>query len=139
LNINNIRNNNKAREVVKEMVDSAYIHALEGRLRIKIPQVKGSAEKALEVERYLRHLTGVESVSANPVTGSVLILYNPRLTDQESLISALMEFVSLSLSSPNAVRTRSQAATPGIMEALTTSVTASLMEVALTRLVATLI
>ena len=47
------------------MVDSSYIHSLEGRLRIKIPQVKGAADKALEVEGHLQHFTGVESVTAN--------------------------------------------------------------------------
>jgi hypothetical protein len=120
------------------MMESSYMHSLEGRLRIKIPQVKGAAEKALEVERHLRRLTGVESVSANPVTGSVLILYNPRLTDQGRLISSLKEFVYLSLSNPDAVRAHASAAT-GIVEKVTTTVTASLMEVALTRLVATLI
>jgi hypothetical protein len=121
------------------MVDSSYIHSLEGRLRIKIPQLKGAAEQALEVERHLRHLTGVESVSANPVTGSVLILYNPRLIDQGRLLSRIKEFVYLSLSSPNAVRAQAAAATPGIVAKVTTTVTASLMEVALTRLVAALI
>ena len=63
-------------------VDSLYVHALEGRLRIKIPKVKGAAGEAQEVERHLRQFTGVEDVSANPITGNVLILYNPRLTEQ---------------------------------------------------------
>lgn len=121
------------------MVDSSYIHSLEGRLRIKIPQVKGAADKALEVEGHLQHFTGVESVTANPTTGNVLILYNPRLIDQRRLISSLKELGYLSPSSPNAVGAHASAATPGIMETVTTTVTASLMEVALTRLVAALV
>ncbi|MGA7578457.1 MAG: hypothetical protein ACLQUW_05870 [Desulfobaccales bacterium] len=49
-------------------VVSTYVHALEGRLRIKLPEIKRAALKALEVERHLRELAGVESVSANPTT-----------------------------------------------------------------------
>ena len=32
---------------------SSYVHALEGRLRIKVPEVKGAPLKACEVERHL--------------------------------------------------------------------------------------
>ena len=50
-------------------VDSLYVHALEGRVRIKIPQVKGADRKAQEVEHRLRQTAGVEYVSANSTTG----------------------------------------------------------------------
>jgi copper chaperone CopZ len=112
---------------------SLFIHSLEGRLRLKIPQVKGAAAKALEIEAHLRHFTGVESVSANPVTGSVLILYDSSLIDQGHLISIFKESGYLSPSPPEAV------SAPGIVKKVTTTVTAGLMEVALTRLVAALI
>ncbi|MGB8990993.1 MAG: HMA2 domain-containing protein [Desulfobaccales bacterium] len=121
------------------MVDSSYIHSLEGRLRIKIPQVKGAADKALEVEAHLQHFAGVESVTANPITGNVLILYNPRLIDQWRLIPSLKELGYLYQSSPKAVSAIAPAATPGIVEKVTTTVTASLMEVALSWLVAALV
>ena len=42
---------------------SSYVHALEGRLRIKVPEVKGAPLKACEVERHLVQSPGVDEVS----------------------------------------------------------------------------
>lgn len=118
--------------------DSLYVHALEGRLRIKIPRVKGAAGEAQEVERTLRQFTGVDDVSANPVTGNVLILYNPRLTEQEQIFSYLGETGYLTL--PAGTRANNPASAPrGVVEKVTATVAATLMEVALSRLVGALI
>jgi hypothetical protein len=111
---------------------SSYVHALEGRLRIKIPEVKGAPSQAREVESHLQLLTGMEEVSANPVTGNVLILYNPSLLREDQIISTLQESGYLEKATP-----KSQG--DGMVEMLTTTVASSLMEVALTRLVTALI
>jgi hypothetical protein len=67
-------------------VSAPYIHALDGRLRIKLVEVKGSPTRALEIESRLREYPGIHQVSANPVTGNVLILYDPiRLAQHEVL------------------------------------------------------
>jgi len=118
-------------------VVSSYVHALEGRLRIKIPEVKGAAGKALEVESYLQLLSGLEQVSANPVTGNVLILYNPRLVGVDEIIAALKDLGYLE--DPSARSRGSQGHQEGMVERLTSAVASSLMEVALTRLVTALI
>ena len=121
-------------------MDYSYVHSLEGRLRIKIPRVKGAAGQAQEVERQLRQSPGVEYVSANPITGNVLILYNPGLTTQDDILSSLKEMGYLSQPSPEVVqRIGSHATQPGMVEKVTATVAASLMEVALTRLVSALI
>jgi copper chaperone CopZ len=65
------------------MKTSSYSHVTPGRLRIKIPQVKGSQADAQKVERVLRHINGVKSVRANPLTGNALVLF-----DSESLTHA---------------------------------------------------
>ena len=117
-------------------MDSLYLHSLEGRLRIKIPRVKGAAGQAQEVERQLRQSLGVEYVSANPITGNVLILYDPGLTSQEDILSSLKELGYLSQPGPKVVSPSTQ---PGVVERVTATVAASLMEVALTRLVSALI
>jgi heavy-metal-associated domain-containing protein len=62
------------------MNSAACVHALEGRLRIKVPEVKGSVDRAREVENRIWMIAGVEHVAANPVTGSVLIQYDARRT-----------------------------------------------------------
>jgi copper chaperone CopZ len=121
-------------------VVSSYIHALEGRLRIKIPEVKGAPLKALEVENHLQLLTGMEEVSANTITGNVLILYDPRRVNQEEIVSALRELGYLEEASPRAHGATGRGARPvGAVELLTSTVASTLMEVALSRLVASLI
>jgi copper chaperone CopZ len=110
-------------------VDSLYVHALEGRLRIKIPAVKGAAGQAKEVERHLGQFAGVEHVSANPITGNALILYNPHVVGQDDILASLREPGYLSQPGPR----------PGVVEKVTATVAASLVEAALARLVSALI
>jgi hypothetical protein len=120
------------------MIASSYIHALEGRLRIKIPAAKGNDAKAREIERHLLHFAGVDSVSANPTTGNVLILYNSRLTRQERLISSLKESGYLYHTSQGMADIPSSDST-SVVEKVTATVAATIMEMALSRLVSVLI
>jgi hypothetical protein len=119
---------------------SSYVHALEGRLRIKIPEVKGAPHNGREIERHLGLCAGVEEVSANPITGSVLILYNPRLIGQEEIISAFQEIGYLVDSEPKASgRTGSNIKHEGSLARVTTAVASTIMEIALSRLVLAII
>ena len=121
-------------------VDSAYVHALAGRLRIKIPRIKGAVDQAQELEQHLQQFVGIESVSANPTTGNVLVLYNPHRIDQGRIILSLREMGYLSQAGPLASGMASpQSAPQGMVEKLTSVVAATLMEVALSRLVGGLI
>jgi hypothetical protein len=119
---------------------SSYVHALEGRLRIKIPEVKGAPHNAREVERHLGACAGVEEVSANPITGSVLILYNPRLIGQEEIIFACQEIGYLEDSEPKAPGgTGGNSTHAGTLARVTTAVASTIMEIALSRLVLAII
>jgi copper chaperone CopZ len=121
-------------------VDSAYVHALAGRLRIKIPKIKGTADKARELEEQLEQFTGIESVSANPTTGNALVLYNPHRIDQWQIISSLRDLGYLSHASLTGSGMASPPSAPlGMVEKVTSVVAATLMEVALSRLVGGLI
>jgi hypothetical protein len=66
-----------------------YIHALDGRLRIKLATVKGSPARAVEIEGRLRSHPGIMHVSANPVTGNVLILYDNQALAQHEVLDTL--------------------------------------------------
>jgi copper chaperone CopZ len=66
-----------------------YVHQVPGRLRIKIPSLRSSAEQAQKIQGVLEELNGVESASANPVTGSVLVLYDRETVDSEEILEAL--------------------------------------------------
>ena len=69
------------------------VHYLPGRVRVKLPRLKGNASLAGEVERTLVALEGVCQVATSTTTGSVLVLYEPRLLASLDLeaVGALME------------------------------------------------
>jgi copper chaperone CopZ len=72
-------------------VDSSYLHALEGRLRIKIESVKGCPEMADDVETMLAAIDGIDGATANPSTGNVLVLYNPARLTHDEIIELLRD------------------------------------------------
>ncbi len=53
-----------------------YVHHVPGRLRIKIPEIKGTPHRAQEVRDLLMELPGIDTLSVNPITGSIKIIYN---------------------------------------------------------------
>ena len=71
---------------------AAYLHTLDGRLRVKSAVVKGAPEKAREIEHNLKHCAGVTQVTANPVTGSVLVHYDSNGITQNELLQRLESF-----------------------------------------------
>jgi hypothetical protein len=68
-----------------------YLHALDGRMRIKITDVKGSLATAEEVTRYLLSSHGIDEVNANPITGNVLILYDANQISQGRIFTLLID------------------------------------------------
>lgn len=63
-----------------------YVHAIPGRMRVKVPEVKRSDRFARRIEEWLGAMNGVSEVHANPVTGNVLIRHDPdRITGREIL------------------------------------------------------
>jgi copper chaperone CopZ len=70
-------------------IASDYVHALNGRLRIKVAEVKGRPQVARFVEEQLRSLAGITEVTANPTTGNVLVLYEPARVTQQDVVRAL--------------------------------------------------
>jgi len=110
---------------------AACFHNLEGRLRIKLPDIKGSTQGAREVARRMRSIPGVERATANPLTGSLLVLYDSARTHAPELFDALRAWGYLHgavlWSSPHAdgdrlaaamVRTTTQLALQGLFGAL---------------------
>ena len=68
---------------------SCYIHAVPGRMRLKIPSAKGNARLAEAIGEALARLEGVESVCARPLTGSVLVTYSPEKLDPRDILGLL--------------------------------------------------
>lgn len=68
------------------------VHALPGRLRVKVAAVKRAPAVAAQVEQLLRQDRGVAEVMANPVTGSVLICYDVQLTTPQDILARLAPY-----------------------------------------------
>jgi copper chaperone CopZ len=111
------------------MAYTDYLHILDGRLRIKVPEVKRSPEKALQVEETLQSLNGVTHVKANPTTGNVLVLFESELVTHECVVSRLksIDCFNVKLNSPHQSRA-------GIGDVLVRSITELLLERAIVAL-----
>lgn len=73
------------------MISKAYFHAIDGRMRLGIPGVKGSWAKAQELKDRIINYPGISDVRPNPTTGNVLIIYDPQRISQFDLIKILYE------------------------------------------------
>jgi hypothetical protein len=60
-----------------------------GRTRIAVVGLQNNATAAEMVERRLRRIDGVVTSSASPITGRVLVQYDPSLTNLEEIRSAI--------------------------------------------------
>src|SRR5689334_13348950 len=77
------------------------LHATSGRIRIRVPDIKGNPPLAREIQQQLSGFRGVRRVEANPVTGSVLLLYDPAAAHSvEELAEILFPGIPLAGSSP---------------------------------------
>ena len=54
------------------------VHHVPGRIRIRLPFLKGDPETLNEVKSFLDRIDGVHHVKFNVLTGSVLVRYDPR-------------------------------------------------------------
>ncbi|MCS6842732.1 MAG: heavy-metal-associated domain-containing protein [Caldilineales bacterium] len=69
----------------------SYLHVIDGRVRVKIQAVKGSPQAADLLAQRLRRDEGVLSVHANPVTGNVLVHFDPTVTGVEAILGRLRD------------------------------------------------
>jgi copper chaperone CopZ len=70
---------------------SYYVHEVPGRLRIKIPEVKGNPGLAAEVKCFVTHVSGVASATVNTLTGSVVITYDPEIISAKEILRFLTD------------------------------------------------
>jgi hypothetical protein len=71
------------------MISTNYFHAIDGRMRLGIPGVKGSWAKAQELKDRIIHYQGINDVRPNPTTGNVLIVYDPKKISQYDILKSL--------------------------------------------------
>jgi hypothetical protein len=68
-----------------------YVHDVPGRLRVKIPLLKGNQSQADEIQRMLIGVGGVRNTSFNPLTGSLIVVYDPESLASEKILDLLKE------------------------------------------------
>jgi len=73
------------------MLTSPYVHAIEGRLRIKLPAVKRAPHEAFRVETALRNIKGITHVKLNPLTGNLLVLFESDVICHDRVCKALQK------------------------------------------------
>jgi hypothetical protein len=66
-----------------------YLHEIPGRLRVKIPNLKRNPQSARDIQVFLKNLPGIESISTNTVTGSIIVRYDPELVNAGAIVNVL--------------------------------------------------
>jgi len=77
------------------MPGTEYGHILDGRIRITVPEVKGSHAMAGEMESQLAKLEGVAHVKANLLTGSVLVLFDAQVISHYQVFAVINDLTCL--------------------------------------------
>jgi hypothetical protein len=65
------------------------VHHVRGRLRLKVPAIKRNEARARFAEQQLSTLYGVRSACANELTGSLVVRFDPFITNVEPIFDAL--------------------------------------------------
>lgn len=68
-----------------------YIHQTPGRLRVRIPGIKGVEAAGEAITKILRDLEGVRLASVNTITGSVIIQHDPDSSSGDDILERLAE------------------------------------------------
>jgi len=72
------------------------VHAIPGRVRLKVPKIRQNPAFEAEVRDRLSTAKAIHRVEINPVTGSILLLYNPEeITLPDRLFSLWKSFSRL--------------------------------------------
>jgi predicted phosphatase len=71
------------------MAGYTYLHVLEGRIRMRIPLLKHTPEKARELEKILFDTKGINEVKANHITGSVLIFFDSKMITHRRVLETI--------------------------------------------------
>jgi len=79
------------------MHGTGYYHMLDGRIRIEVPEIKGSPAMADELESQLAKLNGVTHVQANPLDGYVLVLFDYQVISHYHVFAVINDIKCLNV------------------------------------------
>ena len=64
---------------------AVYCHSIPGRLRVKVAAIRRQPEKAGVLANWLTLQQKIHQAQANPITGSVILEYDPQAAQPEDL------------------------------------------------------
>jgi hypothetical protein len=79
------------------MYGTGYYHKLDGRIRIKVSEVKGSPGMAGELESQLAKLNGVTHVQVDTLTGYVLVLFDYQVISHYHVFAVINDIKCLNV------------------------------------------
>ncbi|MEW6595446.1 MAG: HMA2 domain-containing protein [Thermodesulfobacteriota bacterium] len=68
---------------------NCYVHQVPGRIRVKVPHLKNRHACCGKLERALQNHHGVRAATANPLTGSIVVNYDPAAINAENVLAVL--------------------------------------------------
>ncbi|HEX2923761.1 MAG TPA: hypothetical protein VHS28_07030 [Chloroflexota bacterium] len=71
-----------------QSMTASLVHAVPGRMRIRLSRKHRSTEIMRALAQALSSVDGVRQVQSNPISGSVLLLYDPEVLGVESVLPA---------------------------------------------------
>jgi copper chaperone CopZ len=107
---------------------SSYLHMMDGRLRVKIQEVKRSVPRARHVEEVIQSLPGVTRVTANPTTGNVLVFFDSERLTHDEILSVIKKADYLQEPAPTSSFQLTARIVDTVSHAVARSVTEALME-----------
>ena len=77
----------------------AVVHRLPGRLRMRVPLLEGKTETSLAaLEAEFRKVSGIESVHASRISGSILVLFDKTILDEVMVCGITLKLLGLEAS-----------------------------------------
>jgi len=74
-------------------LEDCVVHQMPGRIRLRVPSLKGNDAVFEQAQSWVSRFPGVTSVHANPLTASLLVLYDP--AKEQDLFSAAQGLLGL--------------------------------------------
>ncbi len=65
------------------------LHTVAGRVRVHLPGWSGQGKP--QIEKQLRQLQGVRRIQANPITGTILMVFDPASLSEQTMLHAVQE------------------------------------------------
>ncbi len=71
------------------------VHLISGRVRFSVPAIKNHKDHANNLRIQISKIQGVRSITADPISCSVVITFDPKVIEAELLFAALIKILGL--------------------------------------------